>query len=148
MTKPYKGLVDDNGRVFWGKMNHTYGGSGSNELWYPDIATFKKRYFKNCLAAPYYRACRDDLPFDLTPEYVESIFPEDGLCPVLGRPMSLINEPNKHKKPSLDKHIPERGYVQGNVAWLSLEANRLKNNATLEELEQLVAYLRKINGNQ
>lgn len=37
--------------------------------------------------------------------------------------------------PSIDKVIPELGYVRGNVWVISNKANRIKNNATLEELK-------------
>lgn len=41
--------------------------------------------------------------------------------------------------PSIDKIIPALGYVPGNVMVISLRANTLKNNATLAELQTLVA---------
>jgi hypothetical protein len=36
--------------------------------------------------------------------------------------------------PSLDRVIPELGYVQGNVIWVSHRANSIKQNATAEEI--------------
>ncbi|NBY58578.1 MAG: hypothetical protein EBQ52_00100 [Synechococcaceae bacterium LLD_019] len=35
--------------------------------------------------------------------------------------------------PSLDKFIPEKGYVKGNIQVVSWRANWLKNNGTVEE---------------
>mgnify|MGYP003451827630 CR=1 FL=1 len=46
--------------------------------------------------------------------------------------------------PTLDKIKPELGYVPGNVWVISARANTLKNDATLEELEMLVARLRDV----
>ena len=37
--------------------------------------------------------------------------------------------------------IPELGYIKGNVWVISNKANRIKNNATLEELRLLVKNL-------
>ncbi len=44
--------------------------------------------------------------------------------------------------PSLDKIIPKLGYVKGNVWVVSNKANRIKSNATIEELELLVKNLK------
>jgi hypothetical protein len=82
------------------------------------------------------RATTKGLPFDLTPE--DLILPE--VCPVLGIAMSwgsaIANE-----TPSIDRMVPELGYVKGNCKIISMKANRLKNNATKEELEAILAYI-------
>lgn len=38
---------------------------------------------------------------------------------------------------------PARGYIKGNVAFLSRRANRLKNNTTISELKQLLDWMEK-----
>lgn len=55
-------------------------------------------------------------------------------CPVLGTPM---------KNPSIDKIIPELGYVPHNVRVISMRANRIKSNATYEELARITEYVRR-----
>jgi hypothetical protein len=45
---------------------------------------------------------------------------------------------------SLDRIVPELGYVKGNIAVISNRANSLKSNATLEELERLCAWLKSV----
>lgn len=55
--------------------------------------------------------------------------------------MRTLGGPRGPTTPSLDRIVPERGYVRGNVEVISWEANRLKNSATLEQLEALVDYL-------
>jgi len=45
--------------------------------------------------------------------------------------------------PTIDRIVPEHGYVPGNVRVISLRANRLKSDATLEELERLLAYVKE-----
>lgn len=42
--------------------------------------------------------------------------------------------------PSLDRLIPSKGYVKGNVVVVSWRANRLKNNASLADLRALVDF--------
>jgi hypothetical protein len=55
---------------------------------------------------------------------------------------------NQRKKspnsPSLDKIIPSKGYIKGNVWVISNRANTLKNDASLQELELLVENLKKL----
>ena len=46
--------------------------------------------------------------------------------------------------PSIDKIIPEKGYVKGNVAIISQLVNRVKNNAkTPEEIRQVADWYKK-----
>jgi hypothetical protein len=79
---------------------------------------------------------RKGIPFNLTEE---DLIHGDN-CPVFGIP---LNRSDRNHTPSVDRLIPELGYVKGNVCVISMQANRLKNNATLEQLEQLVSYVRK-----
>ena len=62
-------------------------------------------------------------------------------CPVFGIPLDVAAETNADNLPSIDRKDPSKGYVKGNVWVISWRANRLKNNATLEELKMLVAAL-------
>jgi hypothetical protein len=59
-------------------------------------------------------------------------------CPVFSMVMTVGGG---DAAPSLDRIIPELGYVPGNVVVISQRANRIKNNATLCELQQLVSFL-------
>jgi hypothetical protein len=68
------------------------------------------------------------------------------VCPALGIPLvlglqgkSTAGRPNA---PSVDRIDSTLGYVKGNVRVISLRANILKRDATLAELEGLVAYVR------
>jgi hypothetical protein len=61
------------------------------------------------------------------------------LCPVLGFAMGF-DGPREHM-PTLDRVIPSLGYIKGNVAVISMRANRLKNDATIQELEAIRAYV-------
>jgi hypothetical protein len=69
------------------------------------------------------------------------------ICPVLGIKLaSAIGTGAKSgtpSSPSLDRSNPHLGYVKGNVRVISHRANMLKNNATLEELEMILAYMER-----
>lgn len=93
-----------------------------------------------CNAARF-RAKERGIPFDI--EASDIFIPP--VCPLIGIPLihsegAGSSGPNS---PSLDRINPERGYVKGNVWVISKRANVMKNDATLEELEMLVANLRK-----
>ena len=62
-------------------------------------------------------------------------------CPLLGIKLERGKGVGgvQPSSPSLDKIIPELGYVRGNVWVISYRANMIKNDATLQELEMLVS---------
>lgn len=83
------------------------------------------------------RRARDGkFPCTITLEYLESL-PIPTTCPVLG---ITIDNTIREQTISLDKIIPELGYVPGNVVFVSIRANRLKSDASLEELKKLVSF--------
>ena len=48
------------------------------------------------------------------------------------------------ERPSLDRIIPELGYVKGNVVFISMRANSIKQDATEQELYLVADWLYKI----
>ena len=87
------------------------------------------------------RAKQKNIPFNLTLEDIE--VPET--CPLLGIPIEIQPKKGYHpNSPSLDKIIPEKGYIKGNVWVISNRANTLKNDATIQELKTLVENLEKL----
>lgn len=62
-------------------------------------------------------------------------------CPVLGIAISMAEGPRADCSPSIDRVDTDRGYVPGNVEIISWRANRLKNDATLDELQAIVGYM-------
>lgn len=95
-------------------------------------------YKKAMLSSARSRAKSKNLDFNIDVSDIE--LPE--VCPLLGIPLS-INASNKEFSYSLDRIDSSKGYVRGNVWVISDRANRLKNNATLEELDMLVTNLKK-----
>jgi len=88
------------------------------------------------------RATSLGVPFNLTPEYLEGIW--TGCCPVIGVGLNLITDRRDEYAAELDRFDPRLGYVQGNVNWISRKANRLKNNVTIEVLEELIDWMKSV----
>lgn len=63
-------------------------------------------------------------------------------CPIFGVPLQIGVGIQSDYSPSLDRVIPELGYTPDNIYVISYRANRIKNNASLVELEAVVEYLR------
>jgi len=65
-------------------------------------------------------------------EYEDVFIPTH--CPILGTEF-VLGEANYYEySPSMDRMDPTKGYIKGNVKIISLRANRMKSNATKEEL--------------
>lgn len=79
------------------------------------------------------RAKKQGVPFDI--EIEDIVIPDKR--PVLGVEWGSDRKSNL---PSLDKIIPAKGYVKGNIAVMSMRANRLKNDATPDELRRLADF--------
>lgn len=76
------------------------------------------------------RAKKQGIPFSITKHDV--VIPSH--CPLLGIKLEAGKGSQSPSSPSLDKVIPELGYVPGNVKVVSYLANTMKNNATPEQL--------------
>lgn len=89
------------------------------------------------------RARQGDLPFDLDEQYLIDIW--TGTCAIFGTPLQLpySTERQVPDKATIDKVDPERGYVRGNVQWVSNKANIIKSFGTIEEHELVVAYMKR-----
>lgn len=80
-----------------------------------------------------------NVPFDLREEDI----PVSSYCLVLGMPLKVGDGRRTDASPSLDRIVPERGYVRGNVRVISWRANNLKSNATIEELRAVLQYMER-----
>lgn len=90
------------------------------------------------------RAKNRGVPFDLTEEYLESIW--TGVCPVFQVRLNFPSHGDSKRStatPSLDRLVPDKGYVPGNVIWISLRANQMKNDGTSEELFRVAEWLQQ-----
>lgn len=83
------------------------------------------------------RAKKLKLPCTITE--ADIVIPER--CPWLNIPLKKNNGKVSATSPTIDRLIPERGYVPGNVIVISHRANSIKNAATLDELKMIAAGL-------
>lgn len=89
-----------------------------------------------------HRAKGRNLPFSITIEDVKMT----EACPCCGEAF-LIGAPTGRavpRAPSLDRKIPEKGYVPGNVVVICHRCNTLKRDGTLAEFEALTNWLRTL----
>ena len=99
---------------------------------------------KRMVATAKHRAKKQGLPFNL--KYTDFEIPQR--CPVFGMLLETHSGRIRDNSASIDKIIPSLGYVKDNIVIVSYRANRIKNNATLEELQQLAEYYKGfLNGN-
>lgn len=112
----------------------------SDLKWYAELK--KDRPWYLLWQAAKARAKRKNVPFDITPDDVEALWSDT--CPILGIKMeSVVGEMNHHSSASLDRIIPEKGYVKGNIIVISFRANTIKSCGTLEEHRKIVSFLEK-----
>src|SRR5689334_20577241 len=93
------------------------------------------------LARARQRAKIKNLPFNI--DQNDIIIPD--ICPVLGIKLEYGDRWKHENAPSIDRIRPELGYIKGNIKIISDRANRLKNNATIIELEKIILYMRETN---
>ena len=72
------------------------------------------------------RSKKQNIPFDITPEYLVTLYEsQHGACEISGRGFDLKASEGRPRpdSPSLDKIIPEFGYVEGNVRLTTYHVN-------------------------
>lgn len=86
-----------------------------------------------------YRARKGGYKFTLKP--ADIFIPKK--CPLLDVILSPGHRKHHDCSPSLDRKNPNHGYTLKNTWVISHKANRIKNNATLQELKTLVQNLQR-----
>ena len=109
-----------------------------------------KRYRKN----PYHqlfhnfkkRASFAKVPFELSKENMIEIFDNGGdTCPVFG--FKYIKDADKNNRdyaPSLDRIDPKKGYTKENTIVVSMLANRIKTDATIDQIGKVYQFYKNI----
>jgi|TARA_R100001086_G_scaffold94012_1_gene46755 hypothetical protein len=87
---------------------------------------------------------RTNLFFNITSEYIKSIWPEDNKCPALGIELKRGKEKVIDSSPTIDRIIPELGYIKGNVQVVCALANRIMTSATPDQVIMVGEYFKKI----
>ena len=106
---------------------------------------------RRCKGAPEGRFNRRSIDLDVDHDYLLGLWDDQGgLCNLSGLPMDMSYDlsarkctgPNRLFYPSLDRIDSDLGYVPGNVQWVCMGINYLKNSCTDEQaLEFLTALL-------
>jgi len=117
----------------------------------PEVKKRMKEYKKNWgqsfvgkLSIVKSRSKKKNLEFNLTIEYLKSIYPKNNMCPLLNIPLDWQSSHKHPNTPSLDRIDSSKGYIKGNVQWVSWRANQLMSNATPDELLMLAQNYKKI----
>ena len=103
-------------------------------------AYYREDYRRQMLQMAKGRAKKEGLPCNL--ESIDDI-PKPTHCPVLGIELVIGTKRNGPNSPSLDKIIPELGYVKGNIVVVSLRANQIKSDATIDELQAVAKFYKR-----
>lgn len=88
------------------------------------------------------RAKSKNLECTLTIDDLIEAFPKDKKCPVFGIDLFWGEGSNRNNSPSLDRFDSSLGYTKDNVCIISWKANRIKSDATLEEIEAILYYMK------
>lgn len=94
---------------------------------------------KAALSVAKARAKKLGLPFNLQ----EKDYTVKSVCPVFKTEIEFGIPRDLYRSASFDRVLPELGYTKENVRVISLKANTLKCDATLEQLEMLVKYIKE-----
>jgi hypothetical protein len=62
-------------------------------------------------------------------------------CPITGDEISILSAASRNGA-SLDRVDNSLGYVRGNVRVISRRANRMKGDASIKDLERMIAYMK------
>ena len=73
--------------------------------------------------------------------YIKEITPDK--CPVFNQELIRGTGQSHDFSPSVDKIIPEKGYVRGNIQVISYKANAMKRDASIKELIQFAYWILK-----
>ena len=114
-----------------------------NREWVNEYAR-KLRYSileKNIFWAARRRAKKNGLAFNIDVNDIQ--IPEN--CPIFGIKLDRNFSDKKRvgpsdDSPSIDRIIPNLGYVKGNIIIISYRANRAKNDLTIQEMQKLVSF--------
>ena len=87
------------------------------------------------------RAFKFNLDFNITLNDIKNVM--TNICPLLEIPMVINKNHVKYNSFTLDRIIPEKGYIKNNILVISHKANRSKNNATINEYEKIILNFKK-----
>lgn len=93
----------------------------------------------NMLSTARRRAKKHNVPFAITKEHID--IPD--YCPALGVRIGKSEGVSGPFSPTLDRIVPDMGYVPGNILVISGRANRIKTDATWDEIQMLADFYKR-----
>ena len=113
--------------------------------WYSNMTEEQEErlHKRNAVRASRDRAKQKGVPFNLTIDHINEIWPPDNKCPVLGVPFVRGRGEPIPTSPTFDRIEPAEGYTIGNVQVISRRANLIKSDATAAEVMIVAQYLIK-----
>ena len=92
-----------------------------------------------------YESKKRNIIFNISSKDIEELWPEDNKCPALGVNFTMQGKNGgSNYSPSLDRIVPELGYIKGNLQIVSFLANRIMSSATPDQVIQVGNYFKKI----
>lgn len=95
--------------------------------------TIPEKYLNDYCKRIQYKCRHENIPCNI--DVSDIVVPDT--CPILGIPIFRAKGNLCNNSITLDRIIPELGYVKGNVRVISCRANKLKSNMTLAEMWKL-----------
>lgn len=96
---------------------------------------YKQNWFRFQVTLKRAECKKKNIQFNLNEDYLKLIW--TNTCPVFKVSFDLSGKRGSYS-PTLDRINPRAGYVKGNVAYISFRANRIKYDASIQELKDLV----------
>lgn len=118
-----------------GLANKTHGGYAQGTPWFERV---KHQALVNIKDRARHCGYESDLELSDLPELTAN-------CPVLGIRYETGSLLHKDHSPSVDRKNPNLPYLKrykDNLVFISHRANRIKSNASFQELEQILSYMR------
>lgn len=88
------------------------------------------------------RAKKYNREFSLDLQDLIDIYPVNNKCPILDIELKWNSVGFQDNSPSLDRIDSSLGYIKNNIHIISIRANRIKNDSTIEELEKILNFLK------
>tara|TARA_R110000824_G_C14840502_1_gene638935 strand:+ start:56 stop:595 length:540 start_codon:yes stop_codon:yes gene_type:complete len=115
-----------------------------NQRWAEKISVLgSDAFFTDRLSTIRVRSKEKSFDFNLTKKYLKDIFPKDKKCPALGIEFQIGSEGGRATSPSVDRIDNSKGYIKGNVIWVSSLANMIMTSATPQQVLDVGKFFKK-----
>ena len=116
---------------------------------YVRYATYQnnKKYKQNnwskiLIQAIQFKSKKLNIPFDITENDILNLLTD--ICPICGIIYEKKVGKNRERRPSIDRIIPSKGYVKDNIKIICSRCNRIKSDATADELIKIGSFYKII----